>query len=256
MSIIDTHAHVYADEFDTDLAQVLERARRTGVSRIYLPAIDSQTHERLLAVTSHPAAQGMLYPMMGVHPCSINASYQAELDTALRYLDNGTRYAAVGEIGLDYHWDTTYQAEQIAAFEIQIGWAIARDLPIAIHSRKSTYDCIEILKKYKGRLRGVFHCFGGSLEEATEITKLGLYLGIGGVVTYKNAGLKQVLPAIGLDRVILETDAPYLSPVPHRGKRNEPAYTRLIAEEIAHIMGMNYTEVASVTTQNALALFG
>jgi TatD DNase family protein len=258
MSLIDTHTHIYLSDFDHDIDAVLDRAYRNGIEKIFLPAIDSETHDRLLALSQQHAVSGerpVIYPMMGVHPCSIKENYQEELDIALQHLDSGTKYYAIGEIGLDFHWDVTYREQQHVAFEIQIRWAIDRGLPIVIHSRKSTYECIEVVKKYKGKVSGIFHCFSGSVEEAREIIKLGFYLGIGGVATYKNSGLREVLPEIGLSQVVFETDAPYLTPVPHRGKRNEPAYIKLVCEEVAKIMGMSYSQVAEITTQNALRVF-
>lgn len=272
MSLIDTHTHIYLSDFDADIDAVLERAYRNGIEKIFLPAIDSETHERVLSLCQRSTVNGQrhptvsplslgersgvrIYPMMGVHPCSIKENYKEELDIAWRYLNNGTRYYAIGEIGLDFYWDVTFREQQLEAFEIQIGWAIEKGLPIVIHSRKSTYECIEVVKKYKGKINGIFHCFSGSLEEAREIIKLGFYLGIGGVATYKNSGLREVLPQIGLSNIVFETDAPYLTPVPHRGKRNEPAYIKLVCEEVAKIMGMSYSEVAETTTQNALKVF-
>lgn len=254
MNFVDTHAHLYASEFESDIAQVIDKAKRNQITKVYLPAIDSETHERLIEL--HNTDTAFFRPMMGVHPCSINQDYKRELDIAEKWLNTHPFWVAVGEIGLDYHWDITHKKEQQEAFRIQIEWAIARNLPIAVHSRKSTYECIELLKDYKGKIRGVFHCFSGSKEEANEIIKLGFLLGIGGVVTYKNAGLKELLPVMGLDHLILETDAPYLSPMPYRGKRNESAYIRLIADEIAQIMNVGLKEVAEKTTKNAEALFG
>jgi TatD DNase family protein len=254
MNFVDTHAHLYASEFESDIAQVIDKAKRNQITKVYLPAIDSESHERLIEL--YNTDTDFFRPMMGVHPCSINQDYKRELDIAEKWLNTYLFWVAVGEIGLDYHWDVTHKKEQQEAFRIQIEWAIARNLPIVIHSRKSTYECIEILKDYKGNIRGVFHCFSGSKEEACEIKKLGFLLGIGGVVTYKNAGLKELLPVIGLDHLILETDAPYLSPVPYRGKRNESAYIRLIADEIAQIMNVGLKEVAEKTTKNAEELFG
>jgi TatD DNase family protein len=254
MNFVDTHAHLYASEFESDIAQVIDKAKRNQITKVYLPAIDSESHERLIEL--YNTDTDFFRPMMGVHPCSINQDYKQELDIAEKWLNTHPFWAAVGEIGLDYHWDVTHKKEQQEAFRIQIEWAIARNLPIVIHSRKSTYECIEILKDYKGKIRGVFHCFSGSKEEANEIIKLGFLLGIGGVVTYKNTGLKELLPAIGLDHLILETDAPYLSPVPYRGKRNESAYIRLIADEIAQILNVGVKEVAEKTTENAEGLFG
>jgi TatD DNase family protein len=267
MSLIDTHTHIYLPDFDNDLDAMLDRAYRNGIEKIFLPAIDSETHDRVLKLCSKEAAVSpspseragvrwpAIYPMMGVHPCSIKENYKEELEIALKYLNNGTQYYAVGEIGLDFFWDVTYREQQFEAFDIQIGWAMEKRLPIVIHSRKSTYECIEVIKKYKGKINGIFHCFSGSLEEAKEIIKLGFCLGIGGVATYKNSGLKEVLPHIGLSNIVFETDAPYLTPVPHRGKRNEPAYIKLICEEVAKIMSKSYSEVAETTTQNALKVF-
>jgi TatD DNase family protein len=256
MSLIDTHTHIYLPDFDEDMDTMLDRAYSNGIMRLFLPAIDSQTHDRLLRLAAPVAdSRPAIHPMMGVHPCSIKDDYRQELDIALQYLNNGTQYYAVGEIGLDFYWDVTYRQQQHEAFETQIGWAIDRGLPIVIHSRKSTYECIEVLKKFKGRAQGIFHCFSGSVEEAGEIIKLGLYLGIGGVATYKNSGLKEVLPRIGLSNIVLETDAPYLRPVPHRGKRNEPAYIKLVCEQVAMIIGKSYHEVAEITTQNAQKVF-
>ncbi len=268
MSLIDTHTHIYLPDFDIDIDAVLERAYRNGIEKIFLPAIDSETHDRLLKLCHQGAGDSRtllgkaeekllpaIYPMMGVHPCSIKENYKEELDIAWRYLNNGTKYYAVGEIGLDFHWDVSHKQQQFEAFDIQIEWAIEKGLPIVIHSRKSTYDCIEVLKKYKGRINGIFHCFSGSVEEAREIIKLGFYLGIGGVATYKNSGLRELLPQIGLSHIVFETDAPYLTPVPHRGKRNEPAYIKLICEEVAKIMAKSYSEVVETTTRNALNVF-
>ena len=256
MSLIDTHTHIYLSDFDADIDAVLDRAYRNGIEKIFLPAIDRETHDRVLSLCQRSTVNSQqILPMMGVHPCSIKENYKEELDIAWQYLNNGTKYYAVGEIGLDFYWDVTHKEQQHEAFEIQIGWAIEKGLPIVIHSRKSTYECIEVVKKYKGKVNGIFHCFSGSVEEAREIIKLGFYLGIGGVATYKNSGLKEVLPQIGLSNVVFETDAPYLTPVPHRGKRNEPAYIKLICEEVAKIMGMSYSAVAETTTQNALKVF-
>jgi TatD DNase family protein len=262
MALIDSHTHIYLPDFDNDRTAMLERAYRNGIEKIFLPAIDSETHERLLSIVTENEARGKrdinqptIYPMMGVHPCSVEEDYKKELDIAWQYLNNGAKYYAVGEIGLDFYWDVTYKAEQHEAFEAQIGWAIEKQLPIVIHSRKSTCECIGVVKKYKGKVNGIFHCFSGSVEEAGEIIKLGFYLGIGGVATYKNSGLREVLPQVGLDHIVFETDAPYLAPVPHRGKRNEPAYIKLVCEEVAKIMGKSYGEVAEVTTKNALKVF-
>jgi TatD DNase family protein len=261
MMLVDTHAHLYGSDFDNDIQEVLQRAYNNGVEKILLPAIDSETHDKLLALAAanpieRPDARlPAIYPMMGLHPCSVKEDYEKELETALAYLNNGTKYYAVGEIGLDFYWDVSYKEQQYKALEVQVQWAIERNLPIVIHSRKSTYECIEVLKKYKGQVEGVFHCFSGSHEEANEVLKLGFYLGIGGVLTYKNSGLRDVLFKTGIEKVILETDAPYLTPVPYRGKRNESSYIKLIAGDLAKAMGNTVEQIAEVTTENALKLF-
>lgn len=249
---IDTHTHLYLDEFDNDRAAMLERARLAGVNQFYLPAIDSTTHDALITMeTTFPFCKAM----MGVHPCSIKENFQEELAIAQQYWEK-RNFVAVGEIGLDFYWDRTFEKEQYEAFRIQIEWALAKNVPIVIHSRQSTLACVQVLKEYKNSaLRGVFHCFSGSLEEAQEIIKLGFYLGIGGVITYRNAGLGAVIKKIDLTHLVVETDAPYLTPVPHRGKRNESSYISLIAEKIGEVKGVKLDEVAKITTQNAENLF-
>lgn len=255
MRLIDTHCHLYSNDFSEDVLDVIHRAVALKVDSILLPAIDSETHQQLLALAAKPLVGCTILPMMGLHPCSVKENFEGELAIAKKLLDNGTKYCAVGEIGLDFYWDVAFKAQQIIAFERQIEWAIERNLPIVIHSRKSTYECIQSVKKYKGKVTGVFHCFSGSKEEADEIKKLNFMLGIGGVVTYKNSGLKELLPHIGLENIVLETDSPYLSPVPHRGKRNEPAHIRLIAEAVATAFNLSLDEVARQTTSNAAQLF-
>ncbi len=259
MMLVDTHCHLYHRDFDKDLEQVVERAVANGIQKIFLPAIDSESHEKLIKLSETsfrvPHAEIRIYPMMGVHPCSIKEDFEKELEIALGFLDNGKKYYAVGEIGLDYYWDVTFKEQQIIAFERQIEWSIARDLPIVIHSRNSTADCIKSVAKFGGKAKGIFHCFGGTLDEAKEIIALGLYLGIGGVATYKKAGLAELLPQIGLEHLVLETDAPYLTPVPHRGKRNEPSYIKIINEAVATALQVSEDEVARVTTANALKIF-
>jgi TatD DNase family protein len=250
--LIDTHAHLYLAEFELDRSMMLERAKQAGIEKIFLPAIDSSTHTSLLQMeTDFPWCKAM----MGVHPCSIKKNYQEELAIAQQYWDK-RNFVAVGEIGLDFYWDRTFEKEQYEAFRIQIEWALEKNVPIVIHSRQSTLDCVRVLKEYKNSaLRGVFHCFSGSLEEAQEIIKLGFYLGIGGVITYKNAGLGAVLEKIDLAHLVVETDAPYLTPAPHRGKRNESSYISLIAEKIATVKAEKEGKVAEITTQNAENLF-
>lgn len=258
MSLIDTHCHYYLPNFDVDLNESVQRCVDNGIKKIFLPAIDSETHDRLIALSEKKFAHAdfEILPAMGVHPCSIKAEdYEQELAIALKHLDSGRKFYAVGEIGLDYYWDKTHIDLQIQAFETQIEWAIERNLPIIIHARESTADCIKSVQKYAGRVKGIFHCFSGNLEEAKQCIDLGFYLGIGGVVTYKKAGLKEMLPEIGLQNIVLETDAPYLTPVPHRGKRNEPSYVKIVAEHVADAFKITDAEVEEVTTANALKVF-
>ena len=255
MKLIDTHCHLYSEQFDADREQVIANAKRMGVDRILLPNVDLQTvagmHE---LVANHPT---VCYPMIGLHPCDVKPDFESEIAQLFSFFDSHT-YCAVGEIGIDLYWDKSTQDIQEKAFVIQIEFAWANGLPVAIHSRNATHRIIEILKEYKGRgLRGVFHCFSESIELAQEIIKLdGFLLGIGGVLTFKNAGLPEVLQQIDMKHIILETDSPYLPPVPHRGKRNEPAYTRLVAEKLADVKGLSLREVAEITTENAERLFG
>jgi TatD DNase family protein len=252
--LIDTHCHLYLADFKADLAEVIQRATESGVQKIFLPAIDTETHEQLNALTVLSTNKLQLLPMMGVHPCSIKENFEEELKTAERFLNEG-KYYAVGEIGLDYYWDVSFKEQQIYSFEKQLQWSLDRQLPVAIHSRNSTSDCIDAVSKFNGKVKGIFHCFSGTLEEAKQIIDLGMYVGIGGVVTYKNTNLRQILKEVGLSNVVLETDAPYLTPVPHRGKRNEPTYVKLVAEAIATALEKTVEEVAEVTTQNALRVF-
>ena len=265
MMLIDTHCHLYLSKYDYDLKEVIERAMQSGVKKVFLPAIDSETHERVhqLADRQLKAPNGTLIskedfeilPMMGVHPCSINEKFEEELTIAYNHLNSGRKYYAVGEIGLDYYWDTTFKEQQIRAFERQIEWSIEKNLPVVIHSRNATVDCINVLRQYEGRVKGIFHCFSGNVEEAREIIRLGLYLGIGGVITYKTSDLKDIVAKVGLKNIVLETDAPYLTPLPHRGKRNEPSYIKLTCAAVAQALNKDLERVAQITSENALAVF-
>ncbi len=252
MLLIDSHTHLYLKEFDDDRASMLSSAAQAGVGQLLLPAIDAETHDAMIAMEQQYT---QCKAMMGVHPCSVKADYHRELDIAKDWF-NKRDFVAVGEIGLDFYWDKTFSEEQYAAFRIQIEWAIEKKLPIVIHSRNACLECVQVIKEYRGQgVTGVFHCFSGSLEEAREIIKLGFYLGIGGVLTYKNAGVAQVVAQLPLEHIVLETDAPYLTPVPYRGKRNESAYLRLIAEKLAEIKNESLEQVAQITTANARVLF-
>ena len=252
MLLIDSHAHLYLADFEQDRSAMLENARLAGVEQILLPAIDSETHAALVAMEEQFS---QCKAMMGVHPCSIKADYQSELSIARDWW-NKRDFIAVGEIGLDFYWDKTFVDQQYDAFRLQIEWALEKKVPIVIHSRNACLECVQVVKEYKGRgLTGVFHCFSGSIEEAREIIKLGFYLGIGGVLTYKNAGLGAVLDNVPLEHIMLETDAPYLTPVPYRGKRNESSYLTLVAAKLAAVKAVSVEQVAQVTTQNARTLF-
>lgn len=254
ISLIDTHAHIYADEFDADLAAVIKRSTDAGVTKIIMPAIDTTAHEKMLQVEKD--FPDTCTSMMGLHPCYVKENYKEELVAVETYLKK-RKFVAVGEIGLDFYWDVTFKEQQYAAFHQQIEWALQYDIPIAIHSRNATDECIAVVKEHqKGKLKGVFHCFSGNAQQAQQLVGLGFYLGIGGVLTFKNAGVDKALEAIDLSSIILETDAPYLAPVPYRGKRNEMSYLTHIAQKLADVKKTSLEEVAYATTANAEKLFG
>lgn len=258
---IDTHAHLYASKFDADRAEMIQRAIDNGVTKLFLPNIDRQSIAGMYALVNHYPHH--CYAMMGVHPCSIKADFEEELAIAKAELDKAPHhFYAVGEIGLDYYWDVTYEAQQKAAFRTQINWAKEKDLPIVIHCRDSFDDIYDILKDMNDdQLKGILHCFVGTVTEAQKIMDLGgFYLGVGGVVTHKKTNLPEVLKSIPLDYLVLETDAPYLVPAPYRykkkaNKRNESSYIPLIAQKVAEIKGIAIAKVAEVTTANAEAVF-
>lgn len=257
--LIDTHSHIYLPELADDLPGIIQRAENEGVNKILLPAIDSETHDMLLATArNYP---GLCLPMMGVHPCSVKGEYEKELAIARQHiidmLGAGRELpVAVGECGLDYYWDKTHIDQQKRAFEEQIRWALDFDLPVVIHSRDSTDDCTDIIEKFQqGKLRGVFHCFSGTADQAKRITGLGFQLGIGGVITYKKSGLDLAIKDIPLEWLVIETDAPYLSPVPYRGKRNEPSYIIHTLQKLADTMEISLEKAAEATTHNARVLF-
>ncbi len=252
--MIDTHTHLYLPEFQPDIAEVINRAEEAGVSKFYLPNIDSSSISDLLKLEE--AFPGKCIAMMGLHPCSVKENYINELKLVEEWLKKRP-FVAVGEIGLDYYWDQNFIKEQKAAFQLQIDWALEHHLPIVIHSRNSLQDCIDLVKQNQnGKLRGIFHCFGGSDDEAKQIIDLGFLLGIGGVITYKNSGLDDVIKQIPTEYLVLETDAPYLTPVPFRGKRNEPSYLTYIVEKIVEVKRITAFEVIAATTVNAQNLFG
>jgi TatD DNase family protein len=251
--LIDTHAHLYAKAFDGDRDAMLDRAVAQGVNQFLLPNVDESSIAGMLALeAAYPAR---CFAMMGLHPCSVKANYQEELKVVRQWLDQRD-FIAIGEIGIDLYWDKTFLEAQKDAFLQQVGWALELDRPVVIHARDSLDLLIELVRNIgDSRLRGVFHCFTGTVAQANAIMELGFYLGIGGVLTYKNGGLDKTLKEISLDRIILETDAPYLAPVPHRGKRNESAYVGLVADKLASIKDLTVAQIAAVTTANARRLF-
>lgn len=254
MKLIDTHAHIYQPAFGQDREAVLARSRAAGISHILMPAIDASTHADMLQLEEQEP--GYCLSMMGVHPCSVKENYKEELAIAEAHLP-GRKWVAIGETGLDFYWDLTFREQQYDAFHRQAEWALHYDIPLVIHSRNATDECIDVVASHqKGGLKGVFHCFSGTHEQARRIVDLGFYLGIGGVVTFKNAGVDKALEGIDLGAIVLETDAPYLAPVPFRGKRNECSYLSHVAQKLAEIAGLGAEEIAAVTTTNAQKLFG
>lgn len=252
--MIDTHSHLYAEEFDNDRPEVVERAKQVGVEKIILPNIDSTSLDRMLALER--AYPNICYASIGLHPTSVDENIDNELAFVKAELDR-RNYVAVGEIGIDLYWDKTFYKEQVRAFQQQVEWALERNLPIIIHVRNSHNETIEALRPYREKgLKGVFHCFTGGKVEAEDIFDLGNFLlGIGGVVTFKNSGLAESLIDIPLEKIVLETDAPYLAPAPHRGKRNEPSFLSLIADKLAEVYGVDKDTIIQTTTANAKQLF-
>lgn len=251
--MIDTHAHIYATEFDHDRDEVVQRAKAQGIEAILLPNIDLASIEPMLKTEA--AYPELCRSMMGLHPCYVDGNVKQTLTVIESWLDKHP-FIAIGEIGIDLYWEKTFQAEQEMAFVTQLSWAKERDLPVVIHTRDSITQTLQLLEKEQnGSLSGVFHCFGGTLEEAKAINELGFHLGIGGVSTFKNGGMDKVLPHLDMNFVLLETDCPYLAPVPHRGKRNEPAYTTLVAKRIAELTELSLVEVNNITNTNANSLF-
>jgi TatD DNase family protein len=252
MMLIDTHTHLYQPAFDEDRAEMIARAKAIGVTCFYMPGIDSEVIERMQQ-TEQQFPECIMMP--GLHPCSVKENYQQELAIVAAQLQQ-RNFPALGEIGLDFYWDKTYTEQQLDAFRQQIEMALQYQLPIVIHTRNAMQETINVVKEYKGRgLTGIFHCFSGSYESARQIIDLGFLLGIGGVVTYKNAGLPDVLAKVPLEHIVLETDAPYLTPVPFRGKRNESSYLQYVVSTLAQVYGVAAETIASVTTANARQLF-
>jgi TatD DNase family protein len=283
--LTDTHTHLYASEFDTDRKQVVESAIASGVKKFFLPNIDSTSVKGMLALCDQFPEN--CFPMMGLHPTSVKENYEEELEVVRKYLEERSplqqsssasllqlekvpegrmrlrgvrgeaKFCAVGEIGIDLYWDKTFFPQQQLAFETQLKWANEFSLPIIIHSRNSFNEIVEVLQKNKNENpHGIFHCFSGSKEQAEKAISLGFKLGIGGVLTYKNSGLGQAIADIDMKHLVLETDSPYLTPVPHRGKRNESGYITLVAQKLAEIKNISVEEVGEITTANAIEVFG
>ncbi len=254
MILVDTHAHLYAEKFDEDRKEMMERAFEQNVTKIFLPNIDSKSIDAMLALEAKYPDN--CFAMMGLHPCHVKENFEKELSIVRSHLEKRT-FCAVGEIGMDLYWDKTFIEEQKTAFKQQVAWAKEFDIPFVIHSRESTEEILEILEATdKDNMRGIFHCFGGTIEQAERIIALGFYLGIGGVLTFKKSGLDKTLENVSLDHLVLETDSPYLAPTPYRGKRNESSYLHQIATKLASIKMKPIEEIAERTTQNAFTVFG
>jgi len=252
--IIDTHTHLFVKQFDKDRDQVVRRAKAEGVEKFLLPNIDTGSIARLKkTVAEYP---GEMFPMMGLHPTSVKENYREELKIIEKELQEGTYYG-IGEIGMDFYWDTTFAKEQEEVFRTQLNWAKETGLPVSIHIRNTFPEVLRIVKEEQdGRLKGVFHCFTGTYEQALQSIDLNMWLGIGGVVTFKNGKIDTFLNKIPLENIVVETDAPWLTPAPFRGKRNEPAYLKYIVEKLAEIYHTTHREIACITTHNAMDVFG
>ena len=255
--IIDTHSHLFTEEFDTDRTEVLQRAKKQGVTRIYMPNIDETTIDRLLQVCEDNS--GYCFPMMGLHPTSVNENFEIALQQVFQCLvTHRNLFVAVGEIGIDLYWDNTFLQQQIEVFDRQVRWALELDLPIVVHCRKAIQYIYKVLLPYKDTtLRGIFHSFTGDSEEAELMLKFKRFMvGVNGIVTFKKSVIPTVLPQLPLERLVLETDSPYLTPVPHRGERNESSYICYTLMKVAQVLGLTPEELAVQTSANALRMFG
>ncbi len=255
MKLIDTHSHIYDEVFNSDIDETLSRAEQAGIYKILLPNVEAATIQPMMQLAQR---FDNLYPMMGLHPTSVKGeNWQSELDAIEKSLfANQEKFCAIGEIGIDLYWDKTFIQEQIEVFKRQMLWSFDLDLPVSLHNRKGFDELFAVLKDFnKPFYKGVMHCFGGDLRQAEKLIEMGFVIGIGGVLTFKNAHLAEIVKEISLDDIVLETDAPYLAPVPFRGKRNESAYVLNIAESLAAIKQVSVEEVAERTTAAALRLF-
>ena len=253
MKIIDTHTHLYLDEFKDDIDQIMLNAFNENVKAFYLPAIDSsETESMLLLESKYP---DKCFAMMGLHPCSVKENYKEELMIVSEWLQK-RKFSAIGETGLDFFWDKTFIDEQYESFYQQIELALHYNLPVVIHTRNALQETIDVVKKFTSKnIRGIFHCFSGSYQNALDIISAGFLLGIGGLITYKNAGVAEAIKEIDLAHIVVETDSPYLTPVPFRGKRNESSYIKYVVKKLAEIKNISEEEVASITTANAKRIF-
>lgn len=256
--MIDTHAHIYLPEFETEIHNILDRALEAGITDIYLPAINLESLDQMKKLPEHSIR---LHKMIGIHPCDVKDVEKefGSFDVVLEKLSSLAQedvFCAIGEIGLDYYWDDSNKTNQKDAFSKQMEFAKSENLPIVIHNRNSTNDMLDLVEQQQeGSLKGVWHCFNGTIEEGNRAIELGLYLGIGGVLTFKNAGVDKTVAELPLERMVLETDSPYLAPVPFRGKKNYPEYTKIISEKLAQIKAVDVQKIASITSENARALF-
>lgn len=251
--LIDTHIHLYAEEFDADRDHLITKALHNGVKKFYLPNVDAESIERMHHLEKKFPES--CFAMMGLHPCSVKENVEDELRIVEDWLKK-RKYAAVGEIGIDLYWDKTFYKEQVHAFKTQIQWALDYNYSIIIHCRDAFDEVYECLTSFKTLPKAIFHCFSGNIDQANKIIALGNFkLGIGGVVTFKNSGLDKVVKEVGLEHLVLETDAPYLAPIPYRGKRNEPSYILEVARKIAEIKEISMYEVEEVTERNAQFIF-
>lgn len=255
MTFTDTHTHLDGEEFKADLPDVIGRAKAQGVGRVLVPAIDLKSVDTVLAVCRQ--FPGYAFPMIGLHPEEVKADWETQLrQLKARFAE--ASFIAIGEVGLDFYWDRTFEREQLLAFEAQVEWAVETQLPLMIHCRKAQNELLHILKRYEKELSGgVFHCFTGNQKEAEQLLKFERFaLGIGGVLTFKSSHLREDLPAVvPLERIVLETDSPYMAPVPHRGERNESAFVRLVLEKLAEVYGVSDEEVAQTTEENVRRIF-
>ena len=253
MIITDTHTHLYSEAFDDDRDEMMQRAFSLGVTRFFVPAIDSSYTKAMFKLKKE--YPNNVFLMMGLHPTSVKENFHQEIKLVKKMLEENTYYG-IGETGIDLYWDKTFYREQLEAFKTQVQWAVEKKLPIVIHCRESLDETINLVHDlHDGELYGIFHCFTGDIGQAKKIIDMGFYLGIGGVSTFKNGGLDKVIPHIGLENLVLETDSPYLAPAPNRGKRNDPSLLPYIAERIATLKNCDPEEIKEVTTENALRIF-